>query len=408
MNKKFLFMAACCCGCQALNAAVVPYLIPVPGAAFPRSAYNNTPLSVPYGSRINIDDLTVEGTVVVTDGDLNEFGTIRRYHNAPYWNKAYCELDIYRPMAFNLPDGLQLTYSLRQILDLYKTPQAFTTFFSQLAFKTASQVIAVCHWLRSAEKESLLSDQNRRSPRKNYIDFILLKGPDLNETDQLLLQEGKLQAAKQSTLLVRDIDRPFNFSNPFYSEDDIYCNDYLTLFKNFSEEAPTLDVKARANLIAKIIRDFSLDQAHSYLGHSIDQLRTSLQNGYESADRDSKWLPLCEKASILLEKIKNEESEHQLVIVPYFTDDSVARQDYYGCIRSHSIDNLVENNGFPASLTIQSQKIKVMTPVPPIQSRLFGRSAEYYMGHSLEGCFVVIAQGEPEPIKVDQPNNDNQ
>lgn len=387
MNKKFLFMAACCCGGQALNAAVVPYV--TPAAAFPRSAYKDTPLNVPYSSRIDIDALTVEGTVVVTDNS----DRVR----TSYRNKAYCELDIYRPMAFDLPDELQLTYSLRQILDLYKTPQAFTTFFSQLAFETASQVIAICEWFSESGKDSIFPRQIYGSPNDPQVICMLLKGPDINEIDQLLSEVSKPLAAKQSTFLVRDSRS--NLYGSTWANENINCYDYALLYQTFTKKYPTLDESARPGLMAQIVKDFPLYASRSFLNDQIESMEEKEQHGWD-VDYTSTWLPLARKAAALLDEIEQGQSKYHLVIVPCPKTNQAACADYANCIRSDLISAAAKDKKFPITLELKSQGIKVKTPIFPIKSRNFGEADVR--------CFVVIAQGEPEPIKVDQPNNDNQ
>lgn len=381
MNKKFLFMAACCCGCQALNAANLPPYVPV--KAFPDSDYNIFSLNVPYGGIIDFYNLTINGRVIFSGPNPNIYA---RY-NDPYWNKAYCELDIWRPLDFSLQDGSQLTYSLGEILGLPKqNPDAFKTLVSQLHDDTVKQIMAICHWLCKSAKESI--KYNRYFASSDDIEIIPLVVPSLDHIVELSMHPDRQAREASSTFYIRD------FAWDFYQKWAYYSDDYSFFLDEFARRAPTVGQNDRPDLVNDIMQHFSVNQARLNVESMIEEMEWNVQNG-RNLEYSQQWLDLAKIARVLLDQINAGQAGFKIIVVTCNHGNKAAQNDYNKYVRHFA----GSEHDFPMIAYLESLRIGFTTPTLPMPSTAFG--------DGVKDCFVVIAQDNPEPTN-NQPHNDNQ
>lgn len=380
MNKKLLFMAACCCGCQALNAANLY----VPVKASRASDYNIFSLNVPYGGIIDFSNLTINGWVIFSGPNPNIYA---RY-NDPYWNKAYCELDIWRPLDFSLQDGSQLTYSLGEILGLPKqNPDAFKTLVSQLHDDTVKQIMAICHWLRKSAKKSI--EYSRYFASSANIEIIPLVVPSLDHIVELSMHPDRQAREASSTFYIRD------FAWDFYQKWAYYSDDFSFFLDEFARRAPTVGQNDRPDLVNDIMQHFSVNQARRNVESMIEEMEWNVQNG-RNLEYSQQWLDMSNIARDKLNQIDAGQPGYKIIVVTCNHGNKAAQSDYSAYVRHFAVSEHV----FPMTIQIASQRREVTTPTYPIDSKAFGDSAK--------DCFVVIAQDNPEPTNNNQPHNDNQ
>lgn len=367
MNKKLLFMAACCCGCQALNAANLY----VPVKAFRDSDYNIFSLNVPYGGIIDFYNLTINGRVIFSGPNPNIYA---RY-NDPYWNKAYCELDIWRPLDFSLQDGSQLTYSLGEILCLPKqNPDAFKTLVSQLHDDTVKQIMAICHWLRKSAKKSI--EYSRYFASSANIEIIPLVVPSLDHIVELSMHPDRQAREASSTFYIRD------FAWDFYQKWAYYSDDFSFFLDEFARRAPTVGQNDRLSLVNDIMQHFSVNQARRNVESMIEEMEWNVQNG-RNLEHSQRWLDMSNIARDKLNQIDAGQPGDKIIVVPCQQGNKAAQSDYSAYVRHFA----VSGHDFPMTIQIASQRREVTTPTYPIDSKVFGDSSK--------DCFVVIAQDNP-------------